>query len=81
VLKAEWIFVNVGGRAVVPEVPGLDQVEYLTNSSILDLDVLPPHLLIIGPQLHTPAPAAPMSAMDLLALSRGERNGASKSPL
>jgi pyruvate/2-oxoglutarate dehydrogenase complex dihydrolipoamide dehydrogenase (E3) component len=28
--------------------PGLDQVEYLTNSSILELDVLPPHLLIIG---------------------------------
>jgi pyruvate/2-oxoglutarate dehydrogenase complex dihydrolipoamide dehydrogenase (E3) component len=48
VLKAEWIFVNVGGRAVVPDMPGLDQVEYLTNSSILDLDVLPPHLLIIG---------------------------------
>jgi pyruvate/2-oxoglutarate dehydrogenase complex dihydrolipoamide dehydrogenase (E3) component len=48
VLKAEWIFVNVGGRAVVPEMPGLDQVEYLTNSSILELDVLPPHLLIIG---------------------------------
>jgi len=48
VLRADWIFVNVGGRALVPDMPGLDQVEYLTNSSILELDALPPHLVIIG---------------------------------
>jgi len=47
-LKAEKIFINVGGRALVPDMPGLDQVEYLTNSSILKVDFLPPHLIIIG---------------------------------
>jgi pyruvate/2-oxoglutarate dehydrogenase complex dihydrolipoamide dehydrogenase (E3) component len=48
VLKADKIFINVGGRAFVPDMPGLDQVEYLTNSSVLTLDYLPPHLVIIG---------------------------------
>ena len=47
-LKAEKIFINVGGRALIPDMPGLDQVDYLTNSSILKLDVLPPHLIVIG---------------------------------
>jgi pyruvate/2-oxoglutarate dehydrogenase complex dihydrolipoamide dehydrogenase (E3) component len=48
VLAAEKIFINVGGRARVPDMPGLDQVEYLTNTSMLELDVPPPHLLIVG---------------------------------
>jgi pyruvate/2-oxoglutarate dehydrogenase complex dihydrolipoamide dehydrogenase (E3) component len=48
VLEAERIFINVGGRALVPDIPGLDQVKYLDNSSIMDLDVVPPHLVIIG---------------------------------
>ena len=43
-LSAERIFINVGGRAAVPEIPGLDQVDYLTNSSMMDIDFLPPHL-------------------------------------
>jgi pyruvate/2-oxoglutarate dehydrogenase complex dihydrolipoamide dehydrogenase (E3) component len=47
-LAAERIFINVGGRASVPPIPGLDQVPYLTNSSILDLDELPEHLVIVG---------------------------------
>jgi pyruvate/2-oxoglutarate dehydrogenase complex dihydrolipoamide dehydrogenase (E3) component len=47
-LRSDRIFINVGGRAAVPPIPGLDTVEYLTNSSILDLDVAPPHLVIIG---------------------------------
>jgi pyruvate/2-oxoglutarate dehydrogenase complex dihydrolipoamide dehydrogenase (E3) component len=47
-LSAERIFINVGGRALVPAMPGLDQFDYLTNTSILDLDVLPRHLVIIG---------------------------------
>jgi pyruvate/2-oxoglutarate dehydrogenase complex dihydrolipoamide dehydrogenase (E3) component len=38
----------VGGRAVVPELPGLDQVSYLTNSSMMAVDFLPPHLVIVG---------------------------------
>ncbi|MDB6159358.1 MAG: FAD-dependent pyridine nucleotide-disulfide oxidoreductase [Gammaproteobacteria bacterium] len=48
VIKAERIFINVGGRAVVPDMPGVDQISYLTNTSILELDVLPRHLLIVG---------------------------------
>jgi pyruvate/2-oxoglutarate dehydrogenase complex dihydrolipoamide dehydrogenase (E3) component len=48
VLEAEWIFINVGGRALAPPIPGLDEVDYLTNSSIMDVDFLPPHLIILG---------------------------------
>jgi pyruvate/2-oxoglutarate dehydrogenase complex dihydrolipoamide dehydrogenase (E3) component len=47
-LKADNIFINVGGRAVVPPIPGLDQVPYLTNSSMMDVDFLPPHLIVLG---------------------------------
>src|SRR5947207_3503417 len=48
ILKAEKIFIHVGGLALIPDIPGLDQVDYLTNSSILKLDVLPAHLIVIG---------------------------------
>jgi pyruvate/2-oxoglutarate dehydrogenase complex dihydrolipoamide dehydrogenase (E3) component len=48
VLSAERIFINVGGRPSVPPIPGLDRVGYLTSSSILDLDVVPRHLIVIG---------------------------------
>jgi len=47
-LKAERFFINVGARAVVPAMTGLNQVEYLTNTSMMDLDTLPQHLVIIG---------------------------------
>jgi len=47
-LCAERIFINVGGRAMVPALPGLDSVSYLTNSSMLDLETLPEHLVVIG---------------------------------
>ena len=47
-LEADQIFLNVGGRATVPDIRGLDDVDYLTNVGILDLDVLPEHLVIIG---------------------------------
>ncbi|MFN3002374.1 FAD-containing oxidoreductase [Mycolicibacterium wolinskyi] len=47
-LTAEKIFLNVGGRAVAPDFPGLDGIEYLTNVGILELDSLPEHLVIIG---------------------------------
>src|SRR5436853_2835994 len=46
-LDAEKIFVNVGARALVPDMPGLDQVQYLTNSSMMQVDFLPEHLVII----------------------------------
>ena len=48
VLRADKIFLNVGGRAVVPDMPGLSDVDYMTNVGILDLDTLPEHLVIIG---------------------------------
>jgi len=47
-LTAKHIFLNVGGRAVVPEMPGVHDVPYLTNTSLLALDVLPKHLVIVG---------------------------------
>ncbi|MCV7195738.1 FAD-containing oxidoreductase [Mycobacterium angelicum] len=48
VLQADRIFLNVGGRAVVPNIPGLDDVDFLTNVSILELDTVPEHLIIVG---------------------------------
>ncbi len=48
VLDADRIFINVGGRALIPRIPGLDQVPYLTNSSMMDVDFLPPHLIVLG---------------------------------
>lgn len=47
-LHGDRIFLNVGGRAVVPDIPGLDEVEFLTNVSILELDTVPKHLVIVG---------------------------------
>ena len=48
VLEADKIFLNVGGRAVAPDMPGLADVDYLTNVSIMELDTVPEHLVIIG---------------------------------
>lgn len=47
-LEADWIFLNVGGRAYVPDLPGLAEVDYLTNSSVMNVDFLPDHLVIVG---------------------------------
>lgn len=47
-LTAPQIFINVGGRARVPEMPGLQEIDYLTNTSILALDNLPRHLVVVG---------------------------------
>ena len=48
VLTAEKVFVNVGGRASIPELPGLRDVSVMTNTDILELDVLPEHLVVVG---------------------------------
>jgi len=48
VLEAPRIFLNVGGRAAVPDMPGIHEVDYLTNSSIVALETLPEHLVIVG---------------------------------
>ena len=47
-LTADRIFINVGGRANIPDMPGVHDVPYLINSTILDLDELPVHLVVIG---------------------------------
>jgi pyruvate/2-oxoglutarate dehydrogenase complex dihydrolipoamide dehydrogenase (E3) component len=47
-LTADQVFINVGARAAIPPIPGLDQVPYLTNSSMMDIDFRPPHLVILG---------------------------------
>jgi pyruvate/2-oxoglutarate dehydrogenase complex dihydrolipoamide dehydrogenase (E3) component len=47
-LTADQIFINVGARAAIPPIPGLDRVPYLTNSSMMDIDSLPSHLVILG---------------------------------
>jgi pyruvate/2-oxoglutarate dehydrogenase complex dihydrolipoamide dehydrogenase (E3) component len=48
VLEADTIFINVGGRATIPELPGIHDVTFFTNSSIMDVDFLPEHLIIVG---------------------------------
>jgi pyruvate/2-oxoglutarate dehydrogenase complex dihydrolipoamide dehydrogenase (E3) component len=47
-LEADKLFINVGARASTPPLPGLDQVRYLTNSNMMDVDFLPEHLIIVG---------------------------------
>lgn len=47
-LEAEKIFINVGGRAFVPNLPGIGEVDYLTNSTIMEVDFLPEHLIVVG---------------------------------
>jgi len=47
-LAAPRVFVNVGGRAHVPDIPGVREVPFLTNRSMLELDHLPEHLIIVG---------------------------------
>lgn len=48
VLTADQIFLNVGGRAVVPALPGVDKIKYFTNSSLLELEEVPEHLVVVG---------------------------------
>ena len=47
-LTAKQIFIDVGGRADVPAIPGLEETGYLTNSTMMDVDFLPKHLIIVG---------------------------------
>jgi pyruvate/2-oxoglutarate dehydrogenase complex dihydrolipoamide dehydrogenase (E3) component len=47
-LEAEQVFLNVGARALLPELPGLRDGAFLTNSSIMDIDAVPEHLVILG---------------------------------
>ncbi|MFY9747153.1 MAG: FAD-containing oxidoreductase [Acidobacteriaceae bacterium] len=47
-LEAPKIFLNVGARPFIPKMPGVDSVPFLTSTPILDLDVLPEHLIVVG---------------------------------
>jgi pyruvate/2-oxoglutarate dehydrogenase complex dihydrolipoamide dehydrogenase (E3) component len=47
-LEADKIFINVGARATVPPMQGLEKIDYLTNSSMMEVDFLPEHLVVIG---------------------------------
>jgi pyruvate/2-oxoglutarate dehydrogenase complex dihydrolipoamide dehydrogenase (E3) component len=47
-LEAPQIFLNVGGRAATPDMPGLAEAHYLTNVGMMDVDFLPEHLVIVG---------------------------------
>jgi len=48
VLQADNLFINVGGRASIPAMPGINDVPFLTNSSMMDVDFVPKHLIIVG---------------------------------
>jgi pyruvate/2-oxoglutarate dehydrogenase complex dihydrolipoamide dehydrogenase (E3) component len=48
ILAAGQIFVNVGGRATVPPIPGLSEVPFWNNSSMMGVDFVPPHLVVLG---------------------------------
>jgi len=47
-LGAPMVFINVGGRASVPDWPGIHELPYLTNTSMMAVDFLPEHLIIVG---------------------------------
>jgi pyruvate/2-oxoglutarate dehydrogenase complex dihydrolipoamide dehydrogenase (E3) component len=47
-LEADKIFINVDGRASIPPLQGIDQLRYLNNSTMMDVDFLPDHLIVIG---------------------------------
>jgi pyruvate/2-oxoglutarate dehydrogenase complex dihydrolipoamide dehydrogenase (E3) component len=48
IFAAKKIFINTGASPVIPEIEGVNEIEYLTSTSILELEVLPDHLLIVG---------------------------------
>ena len=48
IIEAEKIFINVGGRAATPTLTGHDQVSYFNNSTMMDVDFVPEHLIVIG---------------------------------
>ncbi|MDW3095013.1 MAG: FAD-containing oxidoreductase [Gammaproteobacteria bacterium] len=47
-ISADKLFINVGARARVPDMPGIGDIEYFTNTTIMDVDTLPEHLIIVG---------------------------------
>ena len=47
-LTGSQVFINVGTRAAIPDIPGLEAAKPMTHIEALELDILPPHLIVIG---------------------------------
>lgn len=47
-LESDMFFLDTGARARIPDMPGVNEVDFLTNSSIMALETLPAHLIIVG---------------------------------
>lgn len=47
-VTAEWIFINTGAKTTVPDIEGLNEIDYLTSTTILDIKTVPEHLVVIG---------------------------------
>ncbi|RYD77881.1 MAG: FAD-containing oxidoreductase, partial [Sphingobacteriales bacterium] len=47
-LTADWIFINTGAKTAIPGIEGLDETNFLTSTSILELESVPEHLVVIG---------------------------------
>jgi pyruvate/2-oxoglutarate dehydrogenase complex dihydrolipoamide dehydrogenase (E3) component len=47
-LESEKIFIDTGGRPIIPDIPGLDPVQVLTNETVMELTEVPEHLVILG---------------------------------
>jgi pyruvate/2-oxoglutarate dehydrogenase complex dihydrolipoamide dehydrogenase (E3) component len=46
--EADKVFINVGGRALVPDIPGVKEVPFLTNTTMMEVNFLPEHLVVVG---------------------------------
>jgi len=47
-VTADWIFINTGAKTIIPDIEGLNEIDYLTSTTILDLESVPEHLVVIG---------------------------------
>lgn len=47
-MTADLFFINAGAKAFIPDIEGVNEIDYLTNTSILELEKVPKHLLVIG---------------------------------
>lgn len=48
ILTADWIFINTGTKTSIPKIKGLENIDYLTSTTILDLEKVPEHLVVVG---------------------------------
>ena len=48
VITADWIFINTGAKTAIPDIDGLNETNFLTSTTILDLETVPEHLVVLG---------------------------------